>query len=392
MKPSKTVLAAAAAATLVTSLISAGTAADAASTSVHSKRVCAHAATGYVACDARVRTDANLKPLATTGPTGFSPSQLASAYGLTNLTGTTTVAIVDAYANPNAVNDLAAYRNQFGLGTANLTQYNQTGGSIGTVSGNTGWGQEEMLDLEMVSAICRGCPLIYVGANSASFTDLAAAVRTAAAKGAKVISNSYGGNEFSSETTLTSSYNLPGVTVTASTGDSGYGAQAPAAFSSVVAVGGTHLVLNSSGARGSETVWSGAGSGCSAYIGKPTWQHDSGCARRTIGDVSAVADPATGVSVYDSYGSTGGNNWYVFGGTSVSAPIIGGIYGLTGTGSNTAASKLYAAPAGSLFDVTSGSNGRCTHGRNTAGAYLCTGVAGYDGPTGNGTPNGTGAF
>jgi subtilase family serine protease len=392
MKPSRIALAAAAAATLVTSLVSAGTAADAASTNSHSKRVCAHAATGYVACDARVRTDANLKPLATQGPTGYSPAQLKSAYGLTGLNGTTTVAIVDAYAHPNAAADLAAYRNTFGLGAANLTQYNQNGGSISTVSGNVGWGQEEMLDLEMVSAICPGCPIIYVGANSAAFTDLAAAVRTAAAKGAKVISNSYGGNEFSGETTLTGSYNLPGVTVTASTGDSGYGAQAPAAFSSVVAVGGTHLTLTSTGARSSETVWSGAGSGCSAYIGKPGWQHDSGCARRTIGDVSAVADPATGVSVYDSYGSTGGNNWYVFGGTSVSAPIIGGVYGLKGTGSNTAASKLYAAPAGSLFDVTSGSNGRCTRGKKPTGAYLCTGVVGYDGPTGNGTPNGTGAF
>ena len=331
MKASRIALAAAAAASLVTSLVSAGTAADAASTSAHSKRVCAHAATGYVACDARVRTDANLKPLATQGPTGYSPAQLKSAYGLTGLTGTTTVAIVDAYAHPNAAADLAVYRNTFGLGAANLTQYNQTGGSITTVSGNTGWGQEEMLDLEMVSAICPGCPIIYVGANSA-------------------------------------------------------------AFSSVVAVGGTHLTLTSTGARSSETVWSGAGSGCSSYIGKPSWQHDPGCARRTIGDVSAVADPTTGVSVYNSYGSTGGNNWYVFGGTSVSAPIIGGVFGLKGTGSNTAASKLYAAPAGSLFDVKSGSNGRCTHGKNTANAYLCTGVAGYDGPTGNGTPNGTGAF
>jgi subtilase family serine protease len=390
MKPSRIVLAAAAAATLVTSLVSAG-AADAASTGAHSRRVCAHAATGYVACDARVRTDANLKPLATQGPTGYSPAQLRSAYGLTGLNGATTVAIVDAYANPNAAADLTAYRNAFGLGAANLTQYNQSGGSIGTVSADVGWGQEEMLDLEMVSAICPDCPIIYVGANSAASTYLAAAVRTAAAKGAKVISNSYGGPEFSSETTLTSSYNIDGVTITASTGDSGYGAQAPAAFSSVVAVGGTHLVLNGS-ARGSETVWSGAGSGCSAYIGKPAWQHDPACARRTIGDVSAVADPATGVSVYDSYGSTGGNNWYVFGGTSVSAPIIGGVYGLKGTGSSSAASSLYAAQAGSLFDVTSGSNGRCTRGKNSAGAYLCTGVVGYDGPTGNGTPNGLGAF
>ncbi len=160
----------------------------------------------------------------------------------------------------------------------------------------------------------------------------------------------------------------------------------------MTAVGGTHLVLNSNGTRSSETVWSGAGSGCSAYITKPSWQHDAGCTRRTISDVSAVADPATGVAVYDSYGSTGGANWYVFGGTSVAAPIIGGVYALSGNTAGTPASLAYAAPAGTLFDVTSGSNGRCVHGRNTANAYLCTGGAGYDGPSGIGTPKGTAGF
>ena len=136
-----------------------------------------------------------------------------------------------------------------------------------------------MLDLEMVSAMCPSCSILYVGANSASFNDLAAAVNRAASKGAKVISNSYGGSEFSTETSLASSYNHAGVTITASTGDSGYGAQAPAAFNTVVAVGGTHLVLNSSGGRSSETVWSGAGSGCSAYIAKPSYQHDGSCSQ-----------------------------------------------------------------------------------------------------------------
>jgi subtilase family serine protease len=377
---------------LATSVVATSGSADAAASGVYSKRVCAHASTGYAACDAHVRTNGNLKPLATTGPTGYSPAQLRSAYSVPSTASTTTVAIVDAYANPNAAADLAAYRGQFGLGTANLTQMSQSGGSIGTVTGNTGWGQEEMLDLEMVSAMCPTCHILYVGANSASFNDLATAVDRAASSGAKVISNSYGGSEFSTETSLAGSYNHAGVTITASTGDSGYGAQAPAAFNTVVAVGGTHLVLNSSGGRSSETVWSGAGSGCSAYISKPSYQHDGSCSRRTIGDTAAVADPATGVAVYDSYGSTGGANWYVFGGTSVAAPLIGGIYGLTGHGSSTAAGTLYGAPAGSLYDVTSGSNGRCVKGRTTTGAYLCTGVAGYDGPTGNGTPNGVAAY
>jgi subtilase family serine protease len=384
MKASRIAVAAAAAATLVTSLVSAGTAADAASTSAHSKRVCAHAATGYVACDARVRTDANLKPLATQGPTGYSPAQLKSAYGLTGLNGTTTVAIVDAYAHPNAAADLAVYRNTFGLGTANLTQYNQTGGGIGSVSGNTGWGQEEMLDLEMVSAICPSCPIVYVGANSASFADLGKAVNTAAAKGAKVISNSYGGSEFNGETTYAGAYSHAGIAITVSSGDSGYGVQIPAAFNTVTAVGGTNLRLNSNGTRATETVWSGAGSGCSAYITRPSWQPSALCSRRTVADVAAVADPATGVSVYDEYGSTGGANWYVFGGTSVAAPIIGGVYALSG---NTAAipAKLSYDNRSALFDVTSGTNAR---GKCRAG-YLCSGATGYDGPTGNGTPNGS---
>lgn len=354
------------------------------------RRVCASPARGSASCHAHVRTlistDGKVRADATTGPTGYSPSQLRTAYGLTG-SSTALVAIVDAYASPNALADLNAYRTAFGLGLANLTQINQNGGST-LASADVGWGQEEMLDLEMVSAICPTCPILYVGANSASFADLGTAVNSAVNAGAKVVSNSYGGAESSGEASLQSSYYThPGVAITVSSGDSGYGVQSPAAFNTVTAVGGTTLKLTSGGARSSETVWSGAGSGCSAYISKPSWQHDSSCSRRTVADVSAVADPATGVSVYDSYGSTGGNNWYVFGGTSVAAPIIGAVYALSGNTTGTPASLAYSAPAGSLFDVTSGSNiRRCRSG------YLCQGVVGYDGPTGMGTPIGTAAF
>ncbi len=379
---------------LATVTATAATPASATTTaSSHSnKRVCAAKPAGYAACHARVVTDASLRPLATGSyQSGYAPAQIRTAYGITGTTGPL-IAIVDAYAHPSVAADLAVYRTQFGLGTASLTQVNQTGGSIGSVAGNTGWGQEEMLDLEMASAICPSCPLLYVGANSNSFADLGAAVDEANTKGAKVISNSYGGTEFSTEGTLATHYSHSGVAITVSSGDSGYGVQAPAAFKTVTAVGGTSLTLNTNGTRKSETVWSGAGSGCSAYITKPTWQTDTACSRRTVADVAAVADPNTGVAVYDSYGSTGGLNWYVFGGTSVAAPIIGGVYALSGNTAGAPASRAYSAPAGSLFDVTSGSNGRCVHGRNTAAAYLCTGGTGYDGPTGNGTPNGTGAF
>jgi subtilase family serine protease len=141
-------------------------------------------------------------------------------------------------------------------------------------------------------------------------------------------------------------------------------------------------------ARGfTETVWAGAGSGCSAFIPKPAWQTDAGCAKRTVADVSAVADPATGVAVYDTYLLAPNNRgWLVFGGTSVSAPIIAGVYALAGNGLSINYGSFSYSHLGSLFDVLSGSNGSC------GGSYLCTGMAGYDGPTGNGTPNGTGAF
>jgi subtilase family serine protease len=358
------------------------------------RRVCAAPTrVGFAACDAHVRTvvgkDGKARPDATTGPTGYTASQLRTAYGLNGATGTATVAIVDAYASPNVLSDLQAYRTAMGItDPLSFTEYGQTGGGR-TATADVGWGQEEMLDLEMVSAVCPKCPIIYVGGNSSSFTDLGAAVRTAVAKGAKVVSNSYGAPEFSGETTYASAYDQPGVAITVSTGDNGFGVQVPAAFNTVTAVGGTALTLNANGTRKSETAWSGAGSGCSALITRPSWQAATSlCSRRQVADVSAVADPNTGVAVYDSYGSTGGANWYVFGGTSVAAPIIGGVYALSGNTSGVPASLAYNAPAGSLYDVTSGSNvkGRCRSG------YLCQAGTGYDGPTGMGTPNGTGAF
>jgi subtilase family serine protease len=173
-----------------------------------------------------------------------------------------------------------------------------------------------------------------------------------------------------------------------SSGDSGYGPEYPATSQYVTAVGGTHLTKNTAVSRGwSETVWSGAGSGCSNYIAKPSWQSSlTGCSKRIAADVAAVADPNTGVAVYDSYGSRRGRNWYVFGGTSVAAPIIAGVYALAG---NTASINYGSFPyshTSSLFDITSGSNGSCSP------SYLCTGGAGFDGPTGLGTPNGVGGF
>ena len=353
---------------------------------LHAK-VCPSAEPGTARCHSLVRVDAAGQPQPSVTPSGYVPTDLQSAYKLSPTGGAgRVIAIVDAYDDPNAESDLAVYRSQFGLApctTANgcFRKVNQTGGTS-YPRGNQGWAEEISLDLDMASAICPDCHILLVEATTNSFANLSAAVDEAANLGAFAISNSYGGGEYASEVTDQSHYNHANVTV--SSGDAGYGVEFPAASQYVTAVGGTSLVRASNSRGFTETVWSGAGSGCSAYISKPTWQKDSGCARRTVADVSAVADPNTGVAVYDTYRLHPGG-WLVFGGTSVAAPIIGSLYALAGTTTTVAGSYPYLHVS-SLFDVISGSNGSC------GGTYLCTGKTGYDGPTGLGTPNGTGAF
>jgi subtilase family serine protease len=337
-------------------------------------------------------------PDATAGtPAGWGPQDLQAAYKLPAFTGTPTVAIVDAFDNPNAETDLATYRSQYGLTactTANgcFKKVNQLGVQGSYPTPDTGWAEEIALDLDMVSSACPSCHILLVEANSNSFTDLMTAVDAAAAgTGVVAISNSYGGNEFSTETAYDSHFNRPGIAVTVSSGDSGYGTEYPAASRFVTATGGTSL-SKATNARGwSETAWSGAGSGCSSYETKPTWQAAGACTRRTIADVSAVSNPNTGVAVYDTYGGDPG--WMVFGGTSAAAPFIAGVYAVGGTKTQPYAAQWPYTNTAGLFDVTSGSNGRCTTGKkNTGTAYLCTAGSGYDGPTGLGTPNGAGAF
>ncbi|MFI1208456.1 peptidase S8 [Streptomyces sp. NPDC020802] len=335
-------------------------------------------------------------------PSGYGPGDLQSAYGLTSAAASRgsgeTIAIVDAYDDPNAEVDLATYRSHYGLSsctTANgcFRKVGQTGSATSLPTADSGWAQEISLDLDMASATCPNCAILLVEAKSSSMADLGTAVNRAVTLGAKFVSNSYGGGESSSDASYDTSYfKHPGVAITVSAGDSGYGAEYPASSQYVTAVGGTALSADSSGRGWTEKVWStssteGTGSGCSAYDTKPSWQTDTGCAKRAVSDVSAVADPATGVSVYDSYGVTAG--WYTFGGTSASAPLIAGVYALAGAPSASSYPAKFpyaAAGTSSLNDVTSGSNGTC------ATAYLCTARAGYDGPTGLGTPQGLAAF
>lgn len=366
---------------------------------VSHRPVCGPPAAGFARCHAEIVTNGGGMPQATVSySSGYRPADLASAYkyglpspGSAWAWNGQTVAIVDAYDNPSAESDLAAYRSQFGLPpctTANgcFTKVNQRGGGAYPVA-DIGWGQEIALDLDMASAVCANCKILLVETDSNSYANLGAGVDLAAARGATAISNSYGGAEFNGETSYEGHYNHPGSAITVSSGDAGYGVEFPAASRYVTAVGGTSLTLSATSRGWSEKAWSGAGSGCSAYVTKPSWQTDTGCARRTVADVAAVADPNTGVAVYDSYGSTGGANWLVFGGTSVAAPVVAGVYALAGNASSTVAGSYPYSHRASLFDVTSGSNGTC--GKKV---YLCTAGVGYDGPTGLGTPNGLGAF
>jgi subtilase family serine protease len=367
------------------------------------RNVCGVPAEGSASCLSKVVTNSNGstfrgKPDAITAtPAGWGPADLQSAYKLPAFSGSPTVAIVDAYDDPNAESNLGTYRTQYGLSactTANgcFKKVNQSGSAGPYPAADSGWAEEISLDLDMVSSACPSCHILLVEANSNSFTDLMTGVRTAAASGAVAVSNSYGGPEFSTETSYDSNFSKAGVAFTVSSGDSGYGPEYPAASRFVTATGGTSL-SKASNARGwSETAWSGAGSGCSSYESKPSWQPAGACARRTIADVSSVANPNTGVAVYDTYGGDPG--WMVFGGTSAAAPFIAGVYAIGGVSSTTPAPQQPYLNTGALFDVTSGSNGRCTTGRKgtSSSAYLCTAGVGYDGPTGLGTPNGAGAF
>jgi subtilase family serine protease len=362
----------------------------------HAARVCAQAVTGGSCLALRLdpaTSAVGVQPAAAT-PSGLFPANLQSAYKLPSATAGAgrTIAIVDAFDDPAAESDLGVYRSQFGLPactTANgcFRKVGQTGSATALPRKNASWDEEISLDVDMVSATCPLCHILLVEANSASFANLGAAVNTAAGLGATAISNSYGGSD-SSDASLGSFYNHPGIAVTASSGDGGFGVEFPASSSFVVAVGGTSL-RTAANARGwTESAWSGAGSGCSAFnTAIPSAaSFNTGCPRRAVADVSAVADPNTGVAVFDSVPFQGFSGWLVFGGTSVSSPIIASVYGLAGNAATIDANDFPYQHAGSLFDVTTGSNGTCSP------AQLCTARVGWDGPTGLGTPNGTGGF
>jgi hypothetical protein len=333
----------------------------------------------------------------TAGGFGYAPSDLQSAYNLPSATNGAgrTIAVVDAYDDPDAASDLATYRANYGLpactaGNGCFRKVNQSGGTSYPAA-NAQWAGEISLDLDMVSAICPNCHILLVEATIAYSTDLGTAEDEAAALGATEISNSYGGPEGTFDQGTDHYYDHPGIAITAGSGDDGYGVSYPAASPYVTSVGGTNLQPSGNSRGWTESAWGntgdgGAGSGCSAYESRPSWQSSNPnitavCAHRAVADVSAVADPAFPVVIYDTY--AGG--WGLVGGTSASTPIIAGVFALTSNASAFGTGYLYGHTVG-LNDVTTGSNGSC------GGSALCTAKTGWDGPTGLGTPNGISAF
>lgn len=324
-------------------------------------------------------------------PGGWGAPNIEAAYDLPSTTNGKgqIVAIVDAYDNPDVATDVAEYRTEFGLPAPNFTKYNQKGQQSNYPVGNASWGVEIALDVEMVSAVCPLCTIYLIEADSNSSADLDAAELEAVKLGAHVISNSWGGT-CSGTCGYGADFSKPGVTYTASAGDSGYGSIFPAQLSSVVSVGGTILHQNSSGGY-YETVWPDSGGGCST-VTKPSWQKDPTCTNRTQNDVSAIA---FWFAEYDTYDEPG---WFTVRGTSVASPMIAGVYGLAGNARKEQSGKHFWLDAKKLAkdfhtNIT-GSIVGCPS--QYTGTYVCNAGTGqfgtYGGPAGWGSPNGIAAF
>jgi subtilase family serine protease len=404
--------------------VSATTTADvpvpAATTATPAVDACANPPAGQVRCLAEVSRGARHKsaalatPNGTTGlPAGYGPADLESAYGLTSAikagrgTGET-VAIVDGYDDPTAEADLATYRSTYGLSACTTAdgcfrKVGEQGQAAPLPAADGDWSVEISLDLDAVSSACPDCHILLVEGDVPAVADLANAENTAVAMGANAVSNSYSIPENSAYGRFASAYDHPGVAITVASGDTGYQLDAPfpADLPTVTAVGGTTLSPARNRRGWTETDWStnakddAAGAACSAWYGKPSWQHDTACPGRTIADVSADADPHTGFAVYDTTPNPLGipSGWMVIGGTSAATPFIAGVYALAGnTNQITGASYAYAHRQ-FLNDVVGGTSAQTDTDQDCpTTSYVCSGVAGYDGPTGLGTPNGTGAF
>jgi subtilase family serine protease len=373
------------------------------------RAACPVAKVGYLECFALYRPQTRVNRAIAEGiagkvthPVGLTPRDIEQAYRLPiGRHSHQTVAVSIAYNTPKLASYLAKYRKYFGLpactvasgcfrvvneyGNANPKRLPQSGVF-------SGWDLEVTLDVSMISVACPYCKILVVEAKSQSYGDLARTDDTAAAMGAQVISNSYGGRENGFAQAWAKSYDHPGHTIVVSAGDLGYtAANFPANLSTVTAAGGTSLARAHNRRGWWETTWydpfngGAGGSGCSAYVAKPAWQHDTHCPGRTVADISAVA---TNIPIYNpTYGG-----WITVEGTSVSSPLLAGIYGLAGNASRIPLGYAYSHRQ-YLFDITRGTNSVFVSSKQACGNdYLCVAKKGYDAPTGLGTPDGIRAF
>lgn len=325
----------------------------------------------------------HITPATATTPSGLSPAQIKSAYAFSTsstLGAGKTIAIVDAYDDPNAEKDLGVFSSQYGLPactTANgcFTKVNQTGGTSYPRT-NAGWSLEISLDIQWAHAIAPGAKILLVEAKSANTNDLFAAEDYASAH-ATYVSNSWGGSESASETGWDSHFTTAGVSYFVSSGDSGLPAQYPSSSPNVISVGGTTLTFNADGSLNNETGWASGGGGCSTYESATSAQaaFESLCGtKRSTPDVSLDADPASGVSVYDSVRYNGQSGWFVVGGTSASSPMWAARS--VGSGAQVNSSYVYANNI-SYRDITAGGNtGGCLVGYD-----LCSGRGSWIGAT-----------
>jgi hypothetical protein len=343
------------------------------------------------------RVNRSLAAGTVTHPVGWSPQALERAYRLpVSRRSHQTVAVSIAFHTPKLADYLATYRRQFHLppctkASGCLRIVNQKGKARPQAPSGlaSGWDLEATLDVSMISAACPHCKILVVEANDNSIANLGRSDVTAARLGAQVISNSYGARENAATQSFAKDYRRAGHTIVASAGDFGFdAANFPANLAVVTAVGGTTL-HRARNARGfSERVWDDArtlfaagGSGCSAYVSKPSWQHDNHCPGRTVSDISAVA---SNIPIFNRF--YGG--WVTVAGTSASAPLVAGTYGLAGNASHLTPRFLYRHRH-DFFDITAGNNALVGPPGQVCGSdYLCQARKGYDAPTGIGTPDG----
>ncbi len=340
---------------------------------------------------------------------GYTPTQIRAGYGLSGLTfngGTTaatgageTIAIIDAYNDPNIAADLATFDAKPGVAAASLTVVSQTGSTTALPATNAGWAQEISLDVEWAHAVAPAAKLLLVETSSSSTANLVAGVayaRTVA--GVAAISMSWGGSEFSGETSYDATFTTPagqtGITFVASAGDDGSaaGPEWPAANAGVLSVGGTDLSLTSAGTYGSETAWAHGGGGTSRYEAEPSYQYAAQTSGyRETPDVAYDADPSTGVAVYDSLPDRGNSGWGDFGGTSAGAPQWAALIAVADQGRATVGLSALAGPSNTLptlYGLYATSTYPTDFNDVTAGSTSAAVSAGtgYDEATGLGTP------